>query len=410
MPVPEINIIMQNAIKFFEQHILPNKPLLIGLSGGPDSLCLLHLLLEWNKAPIHIVHVDHGWRTESASECDTLSSMAQKLKIPFHSTRLDPTKYKGNIEAASREERYNFFQKIAHEVGAQGIILGHQADDASETVFKRVLEGASFPSFGIHSMRKHGRLTIMRPLLSYTKQEVVQWLTAKGITFFSDPTNLEQKYLRGRLRSEIFPYLREAFGKEFEKSLCHLNNESIELSNFLDEQSLAFRKNAIVGPWGTYFPEMPASPYLFKHLLKPGFSRQQLDLAVKIIQLPNKEIHTSSKSMYIDRGRLFVTEGKLSHTDWHITTRVVQEISEDPKNHFTDIWRGFSTTYLPIDNYTFLPMRSSERERVKAPAFLSHVVPAVSKDGVVYEDFLSGKKTSIKGPCLEIILSLQERK
>ncbi|MBS0636719.1 MAG: tRNA lysidine(34) synthetase TilS [Verrucomicrobia bacterium] len=390
---------------FFEKYIDKSKPILIGLSGGPDSLCLLYNLLEWGKAKIHVVHVDHGWRQESEQEALTLQKLASDLQVPFHTTLLQGLK--GNLELASREARYEFFQKVAHQVGAEAIVLGHQADDVSETVLKRVLEGASFCTFGIPKVRKMGSLTLLRPLLSYTKEEIVTWLDKRGISYFSDPTNLQAKYLRGRMRSEIFPYLRENFGKNFEKSLCHLGQESAELYTFLEESAALYREKAIVGPWGTYFPEMPREAYLFKHLLKPGFSREQLDLAYEIIQMPNKEIHTKEKSIFIDRGRLFLT-GKMSPNEWQITTRVVEN-SERPKNHFTDAWRGFLATYLPIDEYSFIPTRSVERSKAKAPAFLSTVVPAVVKDGVVFEDFLSGKKCAVEGPCLEIILSLQER-
>lgn len=396
---------MHNLFDFFEKHIEKSKPILIGLSGGPDSLCLLYNLLEWGKAQIHIVHVDHGWRQESTHEALTLQKLASDLQVPFHMTVLQGLK--GNLELASREARYEFFQKVADEVGAEAIVLGHQADDVSETVLKRVLEGASFCTFGIPKVGKIGSLTLLRPLLCYTKEEILTWLDKRGISYFSDPTNLQAKYLRGRMRSEIFPYLRDKFGKNFEKSLCHLGDESRELYHFLEEAARSFREKAIVGPWGTYFSEMPREAYLFKHLLKPGFSREQLDLAYEIIQLPNKEIHTKEKSIFIDRGRLFLT-GKMSSNDWQIITRTVEN-PKTAKNHFTDIWKGYATTYLPTDKYSFTPTRSLERSKAKAPAFLSTVVPAVVKDGVIFEDFLSGKKCAVEGPCLEIILSLQER-
>src|SRR5262245_57437427 len=144
----------KDALQFFENNIDTRRPILLALSGGQDSTCLLHLYLLWNRAPLHIVHIDHGWREESAKECLELKQFASEHKLPFHAIRLDSSALKGNLEDASRKERYRFYKKVAQEVGAQGILLGHHADDQSETVFKRMLEGASLTALaGLYKVR-----------------------------------------------------------------------------------------------------------------------------------------------------------------------------------------------------------------------------------------------------------------
>ncbi|MBS0655813.1 MAG: tRNA lysidine(34) synthetase TilS, partial [Verrucomicrobia bacterium] len=89
--------------QFFDEQIDLNRPILLGLSGGPDSICLLHLLLEWQRPiTLHLVHVDHGWRKESALEAEKLKALAGVHGLPFHSTRLRPEHYRGNLEMESR--------------------------------------------------------------------------------------------------------------------------------------------------------------------------------------------------------------------------------------------------------------------------------------------------------------------
>lgn len=382
-------------------------------------MCLVHLLLAWNKAPIHIVHVDHGWRRESTTECEQLKSLAEDLGLAFHTTSLNPACYSGNKEAESRKERYSFFCKVAKEVNAQGIVLGHHKDDQCETVFKRVLEGASLEALsGIKPVGQIDGLCILRPLLSVAKADILEWLNSKNIAYFTDPTNLQTHFLRGRLRTQIFPYLQEHFGKAFQDSLFSIGEEAQELTSYLDLQCAPYIQKALHGPWGVYFAELPASACEIKHIIRSmplTLSRQQLRLVVAFLQegVANKQVMTNNGILYIDRARAFfvqspiedvqgtldILEGSFLFGNWHVTASVTNEV-EPAKNSLRNVWEGNLSTYLPLGQYRLLKSTANMRRHAKEysnwlgekkiPHFIASKVPVVCKGNEIVEDFLTG--------------------
>lgn len=230
------------AVKdFLALHHVRGKPLLVGFSGGPDSLALLHLLLECRvffEFDLHVAHVDHGWRPESGEQADQIQQDIEKLKLPFHFRRLENIPMK---EDAAREARLSFFQELYQKLGCQAVLLGHQGDDQSETVLKRVLEGASLMALkGIVSVSAFEGMQLWRPLLGTDKPELRKWLDNKGLKPIEDPTNLDVRYLRGRMRTAILPELKEHFGKEVGENLRRLGQTAQELGDYLDRQLLKY--------------------------------------------------------------------------------------------------------------------------------------------------------------------------
>ncbi len=222
---------------FLNVYYRPGRPLLMGFSGGPDSLALLHLLLEClplYHLDLHIAHVDHGWRSESAEEADRLRQDVERLKLPFHLRRLENIPMKEN---AAREARHSFFQELYQKLNCQALVLGHQADDQSETVLKRVLEGASLIALkGILSVCTLEGMQIWRPLLGVEKASLKNWLDEKGLQPIEDPTNLDPRYLRGKMRTAILPHLEQQFGKEVSGNLRRLGESAQELADYLMRQ------------------------------------------------------------------------------------------------------------------------------------------------------------------------------
>ncbi len=432
----------KEVFDFFEKNIDTGRPIMLGLSGGPDSTCLLELLLLWNKADVHLVHVDHGWRAESADECTMLQKKANELKLPFHHIKLDPSTISGNLEAESRDRRLAFFREIAHKIGAQGILLGHHADDQSETVFKRVLEGASLHALGIHAIRRMYGLLFLRPLLSFTKKEIITWLDSRTCSYFTDPTNLENKYLRAKFRTHIFPYLRTAFGKEFEKSLVAIGNEAQELSSYLDAACTPYLEKVQIGPWGAFFEHLPKAGVELRHILRSqslALSRQQLQLAERLLQqgAANKELATANGTLFIDRGRAFfvpkpipdvigsfcLKEGSFQFGDWQIVIKTGNQ-QETSKNCFKDAWKGEVSTYLPAGEYILRQPESKMRRLFsdgrdkeyghflndkKIPHFLMSKVPVMCKNEMIVEDFLTGTPTLKMAESLLITLIYSKR-
>ncbi len=143
--------VIEAIAKFIEQFCSGPEPLLLGLSGGPDSLALYYGLLSCQRKyniSFHIAHIDHGWRLESAQEAEQMRQLAERAGIPFHLKKLKPAELKGNLEMACRIERYRFFAELCQTCSFQGVLVGHQRDDQSETILKKLLEGGPLVLFG----------------------------------------------------------------------------------------------------------------------------------------------------------------------------------------------------------------------------------------------------------------------
>ena len=219
--------------KFLAPRIDSGAPLLLGFSGGPDSLALYHILREVKAViplTLHLAHIDHGWREESRAEAKELE---QSCPEPFHVHRLEGMAG-SNLEDRCREERLAFFGKVYKEVGAQALLLAHHRDDQAETVLKRLFEGGN--PIGLEPERMVRGMKVWRPLLSVPKKEIVSWITEQGLSPIEDPTNKESRFLRGRMREELLPELERLFGKGIGKNLARLGDQFKEIDTYLTEK------------------------------------------------------------------------------------------------------------------------------------------------------------------------------
>lgn len=212
-------------------------PLLLGYSGGPDSRALLHLLLESRKHlpfTLILLHVNHGWREESADEAAAITQEASELQLELHCHKLALPRMQ---EESARMARMAFFQDVYKQRKADGLFLGHQADDQAETIFKRLLEGAHPMHWkGIEPDRLLGGMRLLRPLLGVSKNILKKWLSEKGIQSFEDPTNRDERFLRGRMRQSILPQLSQQFGKEIFNNIGRIGQVSQEWDSYLQRR------------------------------------------------------------------------------------------------------------------------------------------------------------------------------
>jgi tRNA(Ile)-lysidine synthase len=193
----------------------PEKVLLVAVSGGPDSLCLLDLLVRIGY-PLVIAHLNHGLRPESQSEADYVEKIAKAAGHPFIIGQEDVPGFACenslSIEEAARNVRYTFLFKQAEQVGAQAVAVAHTADDQVETVLMHFLRGAGLS--GLRGMQYWtlpspwcDHIPLVRPLLEIWREEIQAYLADRGITPVEDRTNLDSRFFRNRLRNELIPYL-----------------------------------------------------------------------------------------------------------------------------------------------------------------------------------------------------------
>jgi tRNA(Ile)-lysidine synthase len=191
------------------------QPLLVGVSGGPDSLCLLDLLSRTGYNLI-VAHLDHGLRAESADEAKSVKQFAHKIGASFclgvKDVELFSKTQALSIEEAARTLRYQFLFEQARETGAQAVAVGHTADDQVETVLMHMLRGAGLS--GLKGMTYYSlpnpwskHIPLVRPLLGVWREEIIEYIADCGLQPIFDPSNLDTRLYRNRLRHELIPLL-----------------------------------------------------------------------------------------------------------------------------------------------------------------------------------------------------------
>ena len=199
-------------------------PMVVAVSGGPDSLALLLLLTHLKETlglTLHVAHLDHGLRgKESVSDALFVEEVARDLDLPATLGEEDVKSYMAgrgmSLEEAAREVRYSFLSRVAARQGASAVALGHTADDQAETVLMHILRGSGLTGLaGMSelsywpSSRHKERIALVRPLLDVSREETAAYCRWKGVAPREDPTNRSLEFTRNRTRLELLPFLRD---------------------------------------------------------------------------------------------------------------------------------------------------------------------------------------------------------
>jgi len=208
--------IQNKILEYIIEHSLVKKGnrVLLALSGGPDSVCLFHLLRGMQtrlKFSIFAGHFDHGLRPLSENDSDFCRELSAKYRVPFLTGKgsLKP----GTTEDTSRKARYYFLKKTADHFSCHSIATGHQLDDQAETILLHLVRGTGLQGLsGITPCRpvlSGSKINLIRPMLSVSRVEVAKFLAENDYRFVGDATNLDPKFQRNRIRLELLPLLAE---------------------------------------------------------------------------------------------------------------------------------------------------------------------------------------------------------
>jgi len=224
--------------------------ILLGVSGGPDSLALLLTFFQLKNdldLDLHIAHMDHGLRKDSHADALFVEDWAKKLNLPFTAARLEPDfrKKNGSLEELCREERMNFFIRTARRINADKVALGHNLDDQAETVLMRLLRGTGLYGLsGISVKRTIKGVTFIRPLLETSRNEIESFLRKNRVKPRIDSTNKEDVFFRNKIRHRLIPLLKKEYNQNIVETLAN-SAESISYDyEFLDRAA----KNALKSP------------------------------------------------------------------------------------------------------------------------------------------------------------------
>lgn len=202
----------------------PGQRVGIAVSGGADSVFLLHVLhqlaFHWNLH-LSVIHIDHGIRGEASREdARFVRELAGHFGLHCQLREAAVLDIDDNLEQAARGVRHAFFHELISAGSMDRVATGHTLSDQSETVLYRLLRGSGLTGLcGIHPVTTNG---LVRPLLSLKRAEIEDWLTAHGVSWREDETNQDRAYARNRLRHDVLPLLKENFNPRLDDALAHL--------------------------------------------------------------------------------------------------------------------------------------------------------------------------------------------
>ena len=206
----------------------PDERCLIGVSGGRDSVALLHMLLGAGFKKLTVCHLDHGLRAESREEARFVAALAKQPGLKLASARVNVAalakRKKQSLETAAREARYAFFARVARAEKCPRLFLAHHADDQAETFLFNLFRGSA--AAGLAGMRPLTTRTIgavtlqiARPLLGMWREEIDTFIVAHALAFREDASNADPRHTRNRMRHEIIPAIERALGRDIRRAV-----------------------------------------------------------------------------------------------------------------------------------------------------------------------------------------------
>jgi tRNA(Ile)-lysidine synthase len=278
-----------NLVKKIQENIFRHQLLsrgakiVVGVSGGPDSVCLLDVFYRLKKKydlEIIVAHVNYGLRGKDSENDEKLvNKLAQKYSLPIKILpNTQCSELSTNLEEKLRKVRYGFFEKVTEKHKADAIAVGHNLNDQAETVLMRILRGSGLR--GLSAIKFRNR-NIIRPLLNVPRKEILAYLRKNKVPYRIDKTNLRTDFTRNKIRNQLLPKLEKSFNPNIQKVLYKLSRSAADDYDFISRFSqewLARNKTLRVSKISK---------------LHPAIQREIIRLAIER-QIPNlREIESS---------------------------------------------------------------------------------------------------------------------
>jgi tRNA(Ile)-lysidine synthase len=222
-----------------------NDLLIVGVSGGKDSVCLLYLLKALSKElgiEIVVAHFDHMLRKDSKKDAQYVKDLACRLSLPVYISSADINGVKskrGSVEELARNARFNFLFETAMKLKTNKIALAHTQDDQAETVLMRILRGSGL--YGLSAIlpkREISGFTVIRPLIETSRADIEAFLRKRGIKTCTDESNFSDIYLRNKLRHKLIPLLEKEYNPKIKEILSNLAQSASFDYDYLNKQAL----------------------------------------------------------------------------------------------------------------------------------------------------------------------------
>ena len=227
-----------NTIKKYNL-IEPNDTIIVAVSGGPDSMCLLDNLIELKQElqikKIVVAHLNHMIREEAKSETVYVQEYCKNKEIDCYVKFVDilkkSTELKIGTEECGRRERYAFFDEISEKVGANKIAIAHNLNDNAETVLMHLLRGSGISGLGGIKPYREGKF--IRPLIKCDRADIENYCEEKNLQPKFDKTNKDNTYTRNRIRNELIPYIQKKFNPNIIETLDRLSELVLDEEDYM---------------------------------------------------------------------------------------------------------------------------------------------------------------------------------
>lgn len=346
---------------------------ILGLSGGPDSVCLLHILNRLKEVldiEVYAAHLNHQIRgMEAQKDALYVSQLCESLGITFFVKSMNVPQYckenKLSLEEGARKLRYEMFFELKEKLNANKIAIAHNMNDQAETVLMRMMRGTGLQGLkGIDYIRDG---IIIRPLLEVERPEIESYCEEYKLNPRIDSTNLESIYTRNKIRLELIPYMRDNFNSNITESIVRMSNSLRSDNDFIEEE--AFKKFKEVAFINGYNLEVNLQKYVNLHKsLKSRIIRHAIKYVLgdtnfidqkhieEVIELEGE--NKVDKKIILPRG-LFVyrQKNKLIFTTKEIVLEEIEFSYKVPKNGFVKINEAniiIETETMPINRYKAL--------------------------------------------------------
>lgn len=381
-----------------EKLIESQNKVLLAVSGGKDSMLLIHLFAQ-SKFAFGVAHCNFGLRgAESDADEDFVANAAKKLGVPFFTTRFQTKSYakenKCSIQMAARELRYRWFEKIREENSFDLIATAHHQNDASETVLINLLRGTGLA--GLHGILPK-RERIIRPMLCFNAEEIAKMLAEFKLDYREDSSNQSTYYLRNKLRLEIIPALKK-IQPDLENQLQHLikevrNTESV-LADYLTEikkqiqvQDGDYTKLSIQKIKALKLDDNTLSLILKEY----GFNYASIQSIINSMQaVSGKRFYAGKYELIKDRDFLIISEIK-GHKPLHLDELFKAAITENIQEYITSskqkAFFDMDKLQFPLRVRTwqkgdyFYPLGMNKKKKL-SDFFIDEKVPISQKDKI----------------------------
>ncbi|QTA90538.1 tRNA lysidine(34) synthetase TilS [Desulfonema magnum] len=327
---------------------------LVGVSGGPDSVALLCMLLHFASKfslRLGIAHLNHCLREkDSDNDAEFVGSLARKVNLPYYIGTEDVRKYqhknKLSLEEAARRVRYAFYENVAEKNRFSKIALGHHADDNAELVLMYLLRGSGpLGLSGIPPVRDN---KFVRPLIRLTRSEIIDFLSASGLKYVSDASNEDTRYLRNRIRHHLIPTLKASYNPQITETLNRLSSIIRDENEWIENVTDPVFKNCI-----------------------SDVEEEKIVLSVAEL----KKIHIAGQRRII-RKAIARVKGNLRRVTYiHIKT-ILNLLQNGPAFGSLDLpdrirteRKGERLFFSRVERATFRAQRSKQKKHVSCPSF-----------------------------------------